>query len=103
MHDVGTISTSHGSFPYLVMEYIAGETLAVRLGRGRLSPAVLEAGAWQIADALAAAHAHGIVHRDIKHANILIKGSTLKVLDFGLARSPTDEPAKAWPRSSSAR
>jgi serine/threonine protein kinase len=72
---------------YLVMELCEGETLAARLERGKLSiQETLRYGA-QIADALAAAHARGITHRDIKPGNIMITGRAhVKVLDFGLAK-----------------
>jgi hypothetical protein len=75
---------------YLVMELCEGETLAERLKRGKLSiQETLRYGA-QIADALAAAHAKGITHRDLKPGNIMLGKSGIKVLDFGLAKSPQD-------------
>ena len=76
--------------PFLVMEWLEGETLASRLSRGPLSLSrALELG-HQIAEGLAALHADGIVHRDVKPANVLLlSGAQLdvKLLDFGLARS----------------
>ena len=72
---------------YLVMELLEGETLAEKLKRGPLSieQTLLRGG--EIADALAAAHAKGVVHRDMKPANMMITSSGLvKVLDFGLAK-----------------
>ena len=72
------------------MELVEGETMAARLKRGRLTLAqTLRFGA-QIAEALAVAHARGIVHRDLKPANIMMTKTGVKVLDFGLARSPGD-------------
>ena len=82
LHDVGP--------NYLVMELVDGETMAARLKRGKLTLAQsLRFGA-QIAEALAVAHARGIVHRDLKPANIMLTKTGVKVLDFGLARSPGD-------------
>ncbi|MCL6508243.1 MAG: protein kinase, partial [Bryobacteraceae bacterium] len=79
--------------PFLVMEYIDGETLQQRLDRtGPLDVrAVLRIGQ-QIAGGLAAAHAKGLIHRDIKPGNILLEEGTdhLKITDFGLARSADD-------------
>ena len=72
---------------YLVMEYVEGETLADRLGRGPLPlDQVIRYGA-DIAEALGAAHQRGIVHRDLKPGNVMITKSGPKLLDFGLART----------------
>ena len=83
IHDVGESSGQ----PFLVMELLDGETLADWLTRGSLSLDMLVDTAIQVADALDAAHTAGIVHRDLKSANIFLsrRGQT-KVLDFGLAR-----------------
>lgn len=71
---------------YLVMELVAGETLAALLRKGPLPiDRVLLYGA-RIADAIAAAHAQGITHRDLKPGNIMVVKSGIKVLDFGLAK-----------------
>ncbi len=71
---------------YLVMELLAGETLADRLARGPfgLSEALLFA--MQMADALNRAHRQGIVHRDLKPSNIMLTATGVKLLDFGLAQ-----------------
>jgi Tol biopolymer transport system component/predicted Ser/Thr protein kinase len=71
---------------YLVMELVEGETLAARLQKGGLAMALVLRYAAEIADALAAAHALGITHRDLKPQNIMITKSGVKVLDFGLAK-----------------
>jgi serine/threonine protein kinase len=80
--------------PYLVMEYIPGQTLQQRLDQtGPLDvPDILKIGA-QIARGLAAAHEQGLVHRDIKPANILLETGIeqhVKISDFGLARAADD-------------
>jgi len=75
--------------PYLVMERVAGPSLATRLDAGRLGADALVPLGIQIARALAAAHAAGIVHRDVKPANILGAGDrTWKLADFGVAHVP---------------
>jgi dienelactone hydrolase len=72
---------------FLVMELVSGRPLNEMIPRGGLPLERALVVAEQIADALAAAHAAGIVHRDIKPANILISvGGQVKVLDFGLAK-----------------
>ncbi len=77
----------HGDDLFIAMEYVEGELLSIRLTRGTLAvPEALEI-AMQVADALDEAHTRGIVHRDIKSANVMITPRQLvKVLDFGLAK-----------------
>ena len=79
----------------LVMELVAGETLASCVKRGPLPLATALSYAQQIAEALEAAHEKGIIHRDLKPANIMVTpdgphGSMIKVLDFGLAAVALD-------------
>jgi serine/threonine protein kinase len=75
--------------PFIVMEYVQGENLADLLARrGRLPPDEARALALQAARGLAHAHASGLVHRDVKPQNLLLRGDgTLKIADFGIARA----------------
>ncbi len=83
LYDVG----HENDVDFLVMEFIEGETLADRLGRGPLPiDEVLRYGV-QIADALEKAHRQAIVHRDLKPANVMLTADGAKLLDFGLART----------------
>jgi eukaryotic-like serine/threonine-protein kinase len=83
LYDVGR----EGETEYLVMEYLEGETLADRLGKGALPiDQVLRYGI-EIADALDKAHRQGIVHRDLKPGNVMLTKSGVKLLDFGLAKA----------------
>ena len=73
---------------FIVMEFIEGRTLADALGAGRQPTPIQAAEVTQhICEALAAAHAQGVVHRDIKPENIMVtRDGTVKVMDFGIAR-----------------
>src|ERR1700736_6164019 len=74
-----------GGYSFIVLQYIEGETLAARLKRQLPDLREALAIAAQVADALAEAHARGIIHRDIKPENIMLtRRNQVKVLDFGL-------------------
>ena len=74
--------------PFYVMPFIDGESLARRLKReGRLDVAEVVRIGREVAEALGHAHAHGIVHRDIKPDNIMMSGGHAVVADFGIARA----------------
>jgi eukaryotic-like serine/threonine-protein kinase len=82
-----------GEVHALVLELVDGPTLADRIARGPIPLLDALPIARQIADALAAAHEHGVIHRDLKPANIKVRDDgTVKVLDFGLAKQPVSEP-----------
>ena len=71
----------------LVLEYVAGGSLADRLRDGALPPREAMRVCAQVAEALEVAHAHGVIHRDLKPANVMLGArGIIKVVDFGLAR-----------------
>jgi serine/threonine-protein kinase len=82
LYDVG----SDGHVDYLVMEFLEGETLTSRLGRGPIPRADLIRYGIEIADALDRAHRQGVIHCDLKPSNIVLTESGAKLLDFGIAR-----------------
>lgn len=93
-HIVGVIDAGEDQGrPYIVLEYVEGETLKDRIRRnGELDVAEAVAYAIEIARALGAAHARHIVHRDVKPQNVLIdEEGSAKVTDFGIARSLDDD------------
>jgi len=83
LYDVG----SQDGTSFLVMEYLEGESLADRLRKGPLSLKQVLAFGIEIAEALAAAHRTGILHRDLKPGNIMLTSGGAKLLDFGLAKT----------------
>jgi Tol biopolymer transport system component len=81
--DIGEVDGAH----FIAAEFIEGETLRERLGRGRMELAEALDVAVQVASALAAAHQVGIIHRDVKPENVMLRtDGYAKVVDFGLAK-----------------
>jgi serine/threonine protein kinase len=88
-HAVAVYDTGeHEGLPYIVMERLPGETLADRIATGPQDPAWVRQVATEVLAALGAAHAAGMVHRDVKPGNILITADNhAKIADFGIAKS----------------
>ncbi len=92
IHDFGELDGR----PFMVTEFVEGETLRQRLEKGPLPIRDTVEIAIQVAGALAAAHAKGIVHRDIKPDNVMVRpDGYVKVLDFGLAKLAAAPPVDA--------
>jgi Tol biopolymer transport system component/tRNA A-37 threonylcarbamoyl transferase component Bud32 len=91
VHDVeevdGTAARLEDGLPYYTMPFIDGPSLRARLVAGRLPTADAISILRDIARALAFAHEHGVVHRDIKPDNVLLSGETAVVVDFGIAKA----------------
>ncbi|MGH7636572.1 MAG: protein kinase domain-containing protein [Gemmatimonadaceae bacterium] len=87
--EVGTVHDPGGRYlPYYVMPYVRGESLRSRLRQeGRVSVGTTIRVLRGALDALAHAHAHGVVHRDVKPENIFLSGSSTVLADFGIAKA----------------
>lgn len=89
-----------GEMPYIVMEYLDGESLGTLADRGQIELDALVAIGAQIASALAALHAGGVMHCDIKPDNVLVLYDStgwpprIKVIDFGVARFADEAPSE---------
>ncbi len=92
VYDTGETPAAAGRVPYIVMEYVDGETLAELLARrGALAPEQAVSIAAEICAALDFSHRQGIVHRDIKPGNVMLaRSGAVKVMDFGVARGARD-------------
>ncbi len=92
IHDFGEVDGR----PFIVAEFVEGQTVREQLGGGPLGVRETMAIAVQVSGALAAAHARGIVHRDIKPENVMVRpDGYVKVLDFGLAKLIATERPEA--------
>ena len=88
IHEVG----EEEGQPFIAMEYVEGNTLAAILQKGRLSVGYALRIGTEIAQALAVAHAEGIVHRNLKPSNIMLTSKfRVKLMDFGLARTVAEK------------
>jgi serine/threonine-protein kinase len=94
VHDYGeSADGSDERVPFVVMELLAGQTLAERMASDPVPAGDALRIAAEVATALAAAHAHGLVHCDIKPANVMLTPAGAKVLDFGIAAAAGNQGA----------
>ncbi|MDA0635728.1 serine/threonine-protein kinase, partial [Nonomuraea sp. MCN248] len=88
VYDFGACDVGGRRVTFLVMEFVDGESLDKRLRRATLGPEATMRLVAEVADALAAAHAQGIVHRDVKPANLVVRpDGSVALTDFGIAHS----------------
>jgi serine/threonine-protein kinase len=85
VYDFGETVEDGRRTPYVVMELVPGPTLEEQVAAGPLPPATVFRICAEIAAGLAAAHADGLVHRDVKPANVILAPTGAKVVDFGIA------------------
>jgi len=85
VYDYGEATDGGHPVPYVVMELVTGRSLTDLLTGGALPWRLAVLIGAQVAAALASAHAHGIVHRDVKPANVMVTASGVKLVDFGIS------------------
>ena len=85
VYDFGEKDENGACLPYVVMELVSGRTLQERVADGPLPPRTVFRICGEVALALEAAHAEGVVHRDINPANVIVTPAGAKVVDFGIA------------------
>jgi len=99
IYEIDEVERDGRAVPFIAMEYVEGRTLAERIAEGPLAAAEALDVATQVASALEAAHARGVVHRDVKPGNVIVDAAgRVKVLDFGLAawRAPRGFSGETW-------
>src|SRR5207245_9015585 len=84
--DTEHITNEANGLPYNTMKYVEGETVADRLRHWRLPPPEVRKLGRDLLDALDEAHTHGVVHRDVKPANVFWDGKSAVLVDFGIAK-----------------